>query len=118
MVSSLHDQQVINFMLTDGTNVTLSVNAGTSTVSPCFKATIFLSEVVYPVGQVRGLLDFCDEAAFADAMDASCWKEKHIAGCGIDEGGLVEHIHLIECGHDVGIHSKHYVLYYISRDYL
>ena len=29
------------------------------------------SEVIYSIGQVRGLLDFCDEAAFADAVDAA-----------------------------------------------
>ena len=37
------------------------------------------AEVIYSIGQVRGLLDFSDEAALADAVDASCRKKEHIA---------------------------------------
>ena len=36
--------------------------------------------VIDAVGDVRGLLDFCDEAASADGVDTSCREEEYIAG--------------------------------------
>ena len=33
------------------------------------------SEIIDSVSDIGGLLDFCDEAAFADAVDTTCRKE-------------------------------------------